>query len=336
MPTYIVLEKIPTLVQLYQENEIEGRHNQPAHPPNPNFNSRIGLIQTDITKLQVDSIVNAANESLLGGGGVDGAIHRAAGPELLEECEKLDGCDTGDAKITNAYDLPCKKVIHAVGPVYFAEKRKGRHEMLLRRCYRRSMELAEEHRLQSIAFSALSTGVYGYPSDEAAEVAISEVRNFLNEGRARHLQRIVFCNFMDKDQNAYEQLLPLVKQYCLLVQVANIITLSKYFPHGKESERSETAGTTEQSGDSAKATGQSTAERQAQPSSEPVEGEPSEKGHELADVPADVKKGDEIAALGDAKAQSAEPQGAAAETEAPKRKVTVEDVEDESEKKAKV
>lgn len=205
---YVSLWDIPTLPKLYRVNKLDA-HDEPAHAPNPVLNGKIGLIRTDITKLKVDSIVNAANESLLGGGGVDGAIHRAAGPDLLDECEQLDGCDTGDAKITGAYNLPCQKVIHAVGPIYLRAKREGeQHEVLLRSCYRRSMELAEEHKMESIAFSALSTGVYGYPSREAAEAAISEVRNYLEEGRARYLQRIVFCNFMEKDQAAYLEFLP--------------------------------------------------------------------------------------------------------------------------------
>jgi O-acetyl-ADP-ribose deacetylase (regulator of RNase III) len=203
MAQIIDLDAIPTLPQLYTVNFLE--RPEPIASPQASFNDKISIFRHDITLLKVDAIVNAANESLLGGGGVDGAIHRAAGPGLLEECQALRGCDTGSAKITNAFLLPCRKVIHAVGPVYWMTKTEGRHEALLRGCYRKSLELCQEHGLKSIAFSALSTGVYGYPSGEAAETAISEVRRFFDEGYGTDIERVVFCNFMVKDEWAYQQ-----------------------------------------------------------------------------------------------------------------------------------
>ena len=139
--------------------------------------AKIELIQADITKQKVDAIVNAANTTLLGGGGVDGAIHRAAGPELFEECRKLGGCPTGEARITRGYRLAAKHVIHTVGPIWHGG-RSGEDE-LLRKCYQNSLDLAEENGLKSIAFPSISTGAYNFPIDRAARIAIGAVRAFL-------------------------------------------------------------------------------------------------------------------------------------------------------------
>lgn len=204
------LSAIPTLPALYKQNKLSPP--TIASQPSPHT-GKISLIRTDITTLAVSAIVNAANTSLLGGGGVDGAIHRAAGPELLEECRTLDGCKTGSAKMTDAYDLPCEKVIHAVGPVYGSAVRKGGVEeaaRLLAGCYTTSLDLLAAAGLGSIAFSALSTGVYGYPSGEAAEVAVKAVKGWLDadEDRARGVERVVFCSFLEKDERAYEEVVP--------------------------------------------------------------------------------------------------------------------------------
>ncbi len=160
---------------------------------------RIELFKVDITQLSVDAIVNAANKTLLGGGGVDGAIHRAAGPRLLAECRTLNGCETGDAKITKGYNLPAKFVIHTVGPVYYGGKNNEPEK--LASCYRRSLEVAVENEIKTIAFPNISTGVYGYPKPEAAKIAIRTVLKFLNENSL--IERVVFCVFGNENFELY-------------------------------------------------------------------------------------------------------------------------------------
>ncbi len=163
--------------------------------------SRMELLQGDITRLAVDAIVNAANTTLLGGGGVDGAIHRAAGPGLLAQCRTLGGCPTGEARITGGYNLPAKHVIHTVGPVYRGLPADAR---LLAACYRNSLQLAVAHHIQSIAFPAISCGVYGYPIADAARIAVATVSDCLKAHE--NPRRVVFVLFSNADFRIYEQL----------------------------------------------------------------------------------------------------------------------------------
>ena len=165
--------------------------------------AELRAIRANIVTLSVDAIVNAANTSLLGGGGVDGAIHRAAGPELVAECRMLHGCKTGDAKITKGYRLPAKHIIHTVGPVW-QDGKSGEPE-LLAACYRRSLEIAVQYKLHSIAFPAISTGIYGYPIEAATKVAVETTRTYC-EGQT-DITDVIFCCFSESDLQIYQQAL---------------------------------------------------------------------------------------------------------------------------------
>ena len=165
--------------------------------------ARLEVIVADITTLRVDAIVNAANTSLLGGGGVDGAIHRAAGPELLAECSTLGGCETGGAKITNAYRLPARHVIHAVGPVWYGGN--AGEDLALASCYTRALDLCQTHALNSVAFAAISTGVYDFPAARAARIAVRATVEMLPA--APTVRRVIFCCFSDASAALHERAL---------------------------------------------------------------------------------------------------------------------------------
>ena len=163
----------------------------------------IEIVRDDITRLNVDAIVNAANTTLLGGGGVDGAIHRAAGPELLAECRRLGGCNPGEAKITAGYRLPARFVVHTVGPIWHGGKR-GEPEILAN-CYRNSLKVAVENRVKTIAFPAISCGAHGYPIEQAAAIAVQTTREFLKNDN--HIEKVIFVVFSDDLYDSYRQML---------------------------------------------------------------------------------------------------------------------------------
>lgn len=195
---------IPNRTSLYKSSELKPASGPGPFTPVQAINDRVGLLRGDITKLSVDAIVNAANTSLLGGGGVDGAIHRAAGPRLVQECRTLNGCPTGGAKITAGYNLPAKHVIHTVGPIY---EDPVESERLLRSCYSETLKLAASKGVRTLAFSGISTGIYGYPSRDAAEVACDTVRRYLDtEGKA--FEKVIFVTYESKDVRAYDEMLP--------------------------------------------------------------------------------------------------------------------------------
>ncbi len=174
----------------------------------PGMMTQTKVVQGDITQLKVDAIVNAANNPLLGGGGVDGAIHRAAGGELLEECRKLGGCETGEAKITKGYNLPAKWVIHTVGPVW--QGGNNSEDELLASCYRQSLALAEQYKIESIAFPAISTGVYRFPIERASKIAVSEVNKFLQSDR--FIKQVIFVCFGQSNYDSYLQMMQEITQ----------------------------------------------------------------------------------------------------------------------------
>lgn len=211
---FVELKKIPSWPAFFKENSysvstaalpqslVEKFKDESRYQVDPEINEKVSVFYGDITKLEIDAIVNAANNSLLGGGGVDGAIHRAAGPSLLNECQTLNGCDTGDAKITGGYNLPARYVIHTVGPI-------GERPSMLEQCYRRSMQVALENNVKTIAFPCISTGVYGYPNEKAVQLVLPVVRTMLEANKDK-FERVIFCLFLDIDKKLYNRYLPII------------------------------------------------------------------------------------------------------------------------------
>ncbi|XP_032681938.1 ADP-ribose glycohydrolase MACROD2-like [Odontomachus brunneus] len=195
------LEQVPTWSEYWSKNKFTIAIKTPkkTEEVDEDLAKKVSMWQGDITSLEIDAIVNAANSSLLGGGGVDGAIHRAAGPNLKKECTTLKGCRVGEAKITGGYMLPAKYVIHTVGP-------QGEKPDKLKECYENSLAQAKENNLRTIAFPCISTGIYGYPQKPAAKVALSTVKKFLLENKD-NIDRVIFCLFLKSDKDIYEELL---------------------------------------------------------------------------------------------------------------------------------
>ncbi|XP_060711343.1 macro domain-containing protein CT2219-like isoform X1 [Hemiscyllium ocellatum] len=201
---FVVLDEIKTWKELAEEEMFTQPFSH--YGKDDVMNQKLSILQEDITKLEINTIVNAANSSLMGGGGVDGAIHAGAGPLLQKECSTLGGCNTGDAKITSGYCLPAKYVIHTVGPI--VQGKETLPEKALQSCYIKSLKLAEDNNLRTIAFPCISTGIYGYPNAQAAETVLKTVREFLEEHK-NSFDRIIFCVFLDVDYNLYKQKMPI-------------------------------------------------------------------------------------------------------------------------------
>ncbi|KAK4684612.1 hypothetical protein P7C73_g5560, partial [Tremellales sp. Uapishka_1] len=197
---------IPTLSDLYAQDAIPPPEIPPAYPYDEALNKKISIWRGDITLLKVNMIVNAANKSLLGGGGVDGAIHRAAGEELLDECETLGGADTGETKLTQGYRLPAKYIAHTVGPVY-SRSRVEQCERQLESCYASSLRLCSHHGGGSIGLCSISTGVYGYPLQDATEIALETTRRYL-ETQGDKISRVIFVVFSARDEKCYRSTVP--------------------------------------------------------------------------------------------------------------------------------
>ncbi|KAK9480810.1 hypothetical protein V1514DRAFT_324522 [Lipomyces japonicus] len=201
----IELANIPTLTQLYKRGIVQNS-SVPLFAPSKLINDRVSIYRGDITKIKTDAIVNAANNALRNGSGVNGAIHDAAGPQLAYECEKLDGCATGDAKLTEAYSLPSKFIIHTVGPI-FHNHSPEKSQSLLASCYSRSLQVAKDNDLRSVAFSSISTGIFGYPFHEAAATALLTTRKFFEENPENKIDRVVFVLFSASDEQTYKHLI---------------------------------------------------------------------------------------------------------------------------------
>lgn len=263
IPSLSLLYKLGKLAPPPAGTETPATLSRPASSapvaPSKALNDRVCLVRHDITKLRVGAITNAANRSLLGGGGIDGAIHSAAGPGLLDECRALDGCATGDAKATGAHRLPCGKVIHAVGPVYDDLAPEASEEKLTS-AYNRVLQLAVENNCRTLALCGISTGIYGYPPREAAPVAISTVKKFLEGAQGKALERVVFVTWVKQDVDSYAEFLPV------------------YFPPVDES----SGAKTEETGDVSTASKQEVAEAEEVASKLPdvPKTEPGEEEHQ--------------------------------------------------------